>query len=725
MTDNSAVMDDNNLSYKHWHVVLDNDQIMWLSIDRKSASVNTINTEVLHELESIITVIEAKAPKGVIIRSAKPSGFIAGADIQQFSHFSSKDEAFDLMRFGQRVFSRLENLSMPSVALIDGFCLGGGCELALACTYRIAVDQPQTQIGLPEVKLGIHPGWGGSIRLPRQIGVMRAMPLILSGRSLRAQAAYRQGIVQASLPLRDLTRAAKYFIKKKPRIKKPGLIDQLINMAWVRPLVAKKIRADLSAKVRQSHYPSPFAVVDNWKKYGLSDMRRAYEVEARSITKCIFDPSARCLVDVFFMQEKLKSLAKVSDFKPKHVHVIGAGVMGGDIAAWCAFRGMKVTLEDRDMTCIAPAINRAQCFYNKKLKKPRLVQAVMDRLIPDVSGEGLRSADVIIEAIYENLAAKQSLFQRIELEASPGAILSSNTSSIPLDSIAEKMKDPSRLVGIHFFNPVAKMPLVEVVHSAQTALTVCQMAQSFVVKVGKLPLKVASRPGFLVNRVLMPYLMEAMRMFQEGVAPKLIDQAALDFGMPMGPIRLADQVGLDICLSVGNNLADEVDFEVPDHLKTLVAQGHLGCKSGQGFYTYKDGQVISDEKVEKSDISEDIGDRLVFSMLNEAVACLRHHVVESFDELDAGMIFGTGFAPFRGGPMHYIKDRGVDVIIARMELFSKRYGGHFTPDEGWISLLGVLQNSSSDHSDDSDTAMRASIATDARVVTGSEVTGNT
>lgn len=690
MTENAVVMDEKDVCYKHWQVVVDGDQVMWLSIDRHGVAVNTINVEVLEELELIITQVESKTLKGLVLQSAKSSGFIAGADIEQFRHLRSYKEALDLMRLGQRVFSRLEDLGIPSVALIDGFCLGGGCELALACTYRVAVDQPRTQIGLPEVKLGIHPGWGGSVRLPRQIGVMRAMPLILSGRALRAKAAYRLGVVQAAVPLRDLKRAAKYFINKKPPIRKIGIIDQFINQSWVRPLVARKMQSELGKKVRRSHYPSPFAVIDNWKKYGLSDLQRAYDIEARSIANCVMDPTAQRLVDVFFMQEKLKSSAKKNNFKPKHVHVIGAGVMGGDIAAWCAFRGMHVTLEDKNISCIAPAIKRAQRFYKKKLKKQRLVQAVMDRLTPDVSGYGLRTADVVIEAIYEDLTAKQTLFQRIESHAKAEAILASNTSSIPLESIAEKMREPSRLVGIHFFNPVAQMPLVEVVRSSQTASDVCSKSQSFVVKIAKLPLKVASRPGFLVNRVLMPYLMEAMRMFEEGVDPQVIDQAALDFGMPMGPIRLADQVGLDVCLSVGNNLAKDVGFEVPKHLNDLVTQGHLGCKSGQGFYRYKDGQALVDKKANMDAIPKDVTDRLVLAMLNEAVSCLDHQVVERFDELDAGMIFGTGFAPFRGGPIHYIRDYGVADIIARLEDFSKCYGLHFTPNKGWSRLLSAF-----------------------------------
>lgn len=677
--------------YKHWQARKDSSGILWLGFDREDSSVNSIHVEVLTELGSILDGVEKHLPKGVIFHSLKKTGFIAGADVKSFSSLKTQEEAMALMQLGQGVFSRIEHLSVPTLAMIHGFCLGGGCELALACQYRVALDDEKTTIGLPEVMLGIHPGWGGCVRLPKLIGIQRAMPLILSGKSLSAKKAQKIGLVDAAVAQRDLKRASLYFIHKQPKSKRLPFLDKVFNASVIRPLLAKKMYHDLKKKVSRDHYPAPFAVVDNWKSVGLDREALAYQREAESITRCMHTPAAKNLVDIFLTRERLKAEAKKTKANIKRVHVVGAGVMGGDIAAWCALKGFEVTLQDRNIQAIAPAIKRAHRLFKRKLKKPRLIQAVMDRLIPDVRGCGVESADVIIEAIYENLSAKSELFRNIEQRARPDAILATNTSSIPLDDIANSMNDPSRLVGIHFFNPVPQMFLVEIVHAPVTDENICQLAASFVVSMGKMPLMVKSQPGFLVNRVLVPYLMEAMRLFEEGVAPEVIDRSAKDFGMPMGPIRLADQVGLDICLSVANNLAEAIGFSIPERLKTLVSQKQLGCKTGHGFYTYKDGKAQKNNKVDHVDNQAEIADRLILSMLNESVACWRKQIVISQDHLDIGMIFGTGFAPFRGGPMHYINSRGIDEIIARLEGFSQRFGDRFAPDEGWAMLLSQAQ----------------------------------
>ncbi len=671
--------------YENWKLETDNDQILWLYADRKNSSVNTLNSEVISELADIVeNIAKDSSLKGVIIASAKKQGFIAGADIEQFTKFKDEQEAFELVRGAQIVLNNLETLKIPTVAMIDGFCLGGGTELALACRYRVAEEGPKTRIGLPEVKLGIHPGFGGSIRLPRLIGAPMAMDLILSGRTVSGKAAAKMGIVDVAVPRRQLKHAVKYYVLQHPKPHHPTWLQALTDKKFIRPLLAKKFYAELAKKISRDHYPAPYVTVDNWMKYGVAGEAPMIN-EAKSIANLFLSETSKNLVRVFFLQDRMKGLAKSSDFKPQHVHVIGAGTMGGDIAAWCAAMGLNVTLQDREIKYIAPAIARAAKLYKEKFRNPRDAQAAMDRLMPDPQGLGIKEADVIIEAIFENLEAKQQLFKSLELQAKPTAILATNTSSIPLDEINVVLEHPEELVGIHFFNPAAKMQLVEVVAGAKTNPEVVNKALSFVRRIDRLPLPVKSSPGFLVNRTLMPYLMEAMRLLQEGVPAEVIDKAAVKFGMPMGPIELADTVGLDVCLSVADNLTKHFGGEVPERLRQMVKAGELGRKSGKGFYVYKNGKAVK-AKASSTDMSPDLTDRLILRMVNEAVACLREGVVQDADLLDAGMIFGTGFAPFRGGPMHYAKTRGYQDIVARLQEFTDKYGERFKPDAGWQTL---------------------------------------
>jgi len=669
--------------YQHWKCDTDSDNILWLTFDRADKSANSLNREVIDEFDKILTQIENDKPVGVIIRSGKKKGFIAGADVSQFIDLKTEDEAYDLIRKGQILLDKLEALPMPTLAMISGFCLGGGTELTLACRYRIADDGDSTKMGLPEVKLGIHPGWGGTVRLPRLIGAPKAMRIILTGRALSSKKAAAIGLIDAVVPKRQLEPAARYYILNKPKPHSPSALEKFSNSALVRPWLSKLFYKTLSKKLNRQHYPAPYAVVDNWVHD--EGEAKAMVREAKSIAKLMVSDTARNLVRVFFLQDRLKALAKGSKFESQRVHVIGAGTMGGDIAAWCAFKGLHVTLQDQTAEQIAPAIKRAYKLFKKKLKKPRLIQAAMDRLQPDLTGRGLRSADVVIEAIFENLEVKQKLFQDLETQIKPGALLATNTSSIPLAEIASALKEPNRLVGIHFFNPVALMPLVEVVRDTQTAKAVVDRALAFVGKIGRFPLPVASKPGFLVNRILMPYLMESMVLLEEGVPASVIDKAVLDFGMPMGPITLADKVGLDICLSVAENLSGHFGTAVPERLKAMVADGHLGVKSGRGFYRYQKGKPVIEKSNSQgaSSSSSDITDRLILRMVNESVACLEEEVIDDPDLLDAGMIFGTGFAPFRGGPMHYTDTRGRTEVMKQLQTLSAKYGERFNPSAGW------------------------------------------
>ncbi len=410
------------------------------------------------------------------------------------------------------------------------------------------------------------------------------------------------------------------------------------------------------------------------------------EEEANSVARLIQGSKVRNLVRVFFLQTRLKGLGDKKSFAPRHVHVIGAGTMGGDIAAWCALRGFNVTLQDREAKFLGNAFKRAHRLYAKRLKATAERNAALDRLIPDIHGDGVARADVVIEAIFEDIDAKHAIYRDIEPRMKPGAVLATNTSSIPLETLATALQEPDRLVGIHFFNPVAMMPLVEIVKTESSSQQTIQHAIAFTQQIGKLPLPVKSSPGFLVNRILMPYLVEAFTLYDEGLAPEAIDKAATDFGMPMGPVELADTVGLDICYSVAQNLSQAFGIDVPAGLKKFVDSKQLGKKSDRGFYQYKKGKPIKDKDADPGD-QKMIQNRLIFRFLNEAVACLQEEIVEDQDLLDAGIIFGTGFAPFRGGPMNYTLEQGVEAIMHSMTDYTASYGARFEPVEGWSQLL--------------------------------------
>lgn len=672
--------------YKHWKIEQDQN-FLWVYFDKHNSSINTLDKEVMEEFSHIIDAVsQQKNVSRMILASKKKSGFIAGADISQFTKFPSIEEAEQMLKLGQYIFSKLENLTIPTVAIIDGFCLGGGLELVLACRYRIAEDSPKTRIGFPEVKLGIIPGWGGTVRTPRLIGPVNALNLILNGHTISGKAAAKIGLVDAVVPRRQLQSAAKYYVSEKPPVHQPTFGESILNKKFFRQFLAAYIRRKMAKKIKEIHYPAPFRALDNWEMLG-GQGQASYDREAKVCAQLFFSDTCQNLVRVFFLQEKLKGLAKDSLFDVKHVHVIGAGTMGGDIAAWCALRGLTVTLQDLEAKFIVKAIKRANALFNEKLKEKYLVQAAMDRLIPDVNGYGLGKADIIIEAVVEDLSIKQNLFRMIETAARPDAILATNTSSIPLDEINTVLQRPDRLVGIHFFNPVAKMQLVEVVQGNKTQRIVIEKVINFVRKIDRLPLPVKSSPGFLVNRILMPYLLESVNLLNEGVPAEVIDKAMTDFGMPMGPITLADTVGLDVCLSVAKYLSQYFHSPIPPALVKKVENRQLGRKTGEGFFKYDaQGKRVKGEtsNVGTSPISTaQITDRLVLRMLNEAFACLREGVVADGDLLDAGMIFGTGFAPFRGGPIHYAKSQGIHALYQQFVLQQRSRGESVDDTESW------------------------------------------
>jgi 3-hydroxyacyl-CoA dehydrogenase/enoyl-CoA hydratase/3-hydroxybutyryl-CoA epimerase len=488
-----------------------------------------------------------------VVTSGK-AGFIAGADVTEFASVRSPEEAVPFIRAAHAILARLERLPFPTVAAINGYCLGGGLELALACRHRVCVDDPKATLGLPEVMLGIHPGFGGTVRTVRLVGVTAAMDMMLTGRNHRPDKAAKLGLVDRVVPADRLREAARQMVLHPGPPRRAPLAQRLLSLAPVRPFIAPKIEQQVAKRARRAHYPAPYAVVDLWRRHG-ANPRTAYEAEAQSVARLVCSPTSRNLVRVFFLQERMKGLGGREVPRSGHVHVVGAGVMGGDIAAWCALRGFTVTLQDRADEFLRPALERARDFFEKRQRVPGQADEAMARLAGDVAGEGVARADVVIEAIFEDATAKRELYARLEPRMRPEAILASNTSSIMLEELASGLADPGRLVGLHFFNPVAQMPLVEVIEAARTRPEARAAALVFARAVDKLPLPCRSAPGFLVNRILMPYLTEAMLAAQEGVPLPVIDRVATDFGMPMGPIELADTVGLDVCLHVGRILA--------------------------------------------------------------------------------------------------------------------------------------------------------------------------
>lgn len=667
-------------SYRHFHLTRDADGIAWLLFDREGASANSLSTGVMEELDKVITALQAERPSGLVIRSAKPSGFIAGADINEFRGAGDAHQVETEMVRAHAVIYRLEELKLPTVAVIHGFCLGGGLEVALACNMRIAIDN--ARFGFPEVMLGLHPGLGGTARFTELVNPTEAMTLMLTGKTIDARRAKSLGLVDAVTQERHVRNAVKDAIFGRLKRAKPGALNGVLNFAPVRGLLANRMRAEAAKAAPREHYPAPYALIDLWDKHG-GDKVAMLAAERSSFAKLMVTPTAQNLIRVFFLREQMKKLAD-GESTIKHVHVIGAGAMGGDIAAWCANQGLRVTLADMKAEPIAGTIKRAAELFGKIIRKPTEVRDTLDRLIPDMTGDGVAGADLIIEAVPEKLDLKQKVYASLEPKMKPGAILATNTSSIPLQDLRTTLASPQRLVGLHFFNPVSRLQLVEVVSHDAVDPQVLSAARAFVGAIDRLPLPVKSSPGFLVNRALTPYMLEAMLMLDEKVDKTTIDAAAEKFGMPMGPIELADQVGLDICLAVGDMLRTRMGDSLPappDWLRNKVAKGELGRKTGRGFYEWKDGKAQKTPALAQP--TSDMIDRLVLPMSNVCVACLREGIVDNADVVDGAMIFGTGYAPFRGGPLNYARSRGVADVVATLQGLANRFGDRFKPDAGW------------------------------------------
>ena len=643
----------------NWRFELDVENIGWLTIDTPNAPVNTLSRLALTELDAAIARVEELVATselvGLVSQSGKDSGFIAGADVSEFDTMSDPAILTEALKRTHAIMDRIERLKVPVIATISGFCLGGGLELALACHYRIAVNDDKTRLGFPEVNLGIFPGFGGTGRSIRQAGPVQAMQAMLAGRMIKASAARGMGLVDKLVRHRDTLHweARKAVLQKRKSTPAP-LIERIMAWGPIRGQVAGKMRAEARKKARPEHYPAPFSLIDLFERHG-DNWRTMVDAEAGGFVPLMASDTARNLRRVFFLSESLKKQGLRGKQKPTfaRVHVIGAGVMGGDIAAWCALRGFGVTLQDLDMERITPALTRTKSLFKKRLKGRTAVNSAVARLEADPTGKGIAHADVIIEAVVENLEIKKKIFADVEAKASHDAILATNTSSIELERIAEGLPDPSRLIGLHFFNPVAQLPLVEVIRSTYNTDTDVARGASFALAIGKSPVLVKSAPGFLVNRVLMPYMLGAVERVEKGESKELLDAAAVAFGMPMGPIELMDTVGLDI----GANVAKELGQAVPDNSRfmALIAQKKLGRKTGEGYYKWVDGKAQKGETPAHSDLAG-LGRELVKPLVDTTEVVVSEGVVANADLADIGVILGTGFAPFLGGPMQARKE---------------------------------------------------------------------
>jgi 3-hydroxyacyl-CoA dehydrogenase / enoyl-CoA hydratase / 3-hydroxybutyryl-CoA epimerase len=672
--------------YRNFKLTRDADGIAWLLFDREGASANTLSTDVMEEFDAVLAELESHRPAGLVIRSAKPSGFIAGADVNEFRGATETSAIEAAIGRAHAVIDRLEALRVPSVAVIHGFCLGGGLEVALACQSRIAIDG--ARFGFPEVMLGLHPGLGGTARFTRLVNPTQAMSLMLTGRTIDARRARSLGLVDAVAQERHVKNAVKDAVFGRLKRAQPGFLNTVLNSGPVRGLLASRMRREAEKAAPHEDYPAPYALIDLWEQHG-GDKIAMLTAERVSFARLMVTPTAQNLIRVFFLREQMKKLAG-SGNAIGHVHVIGAGAMGGDIAAWCANEGMRVTLADMKAEPIAGAMKRAADLYGKLIRKPTLVRDALDRLVPDMDGEGVRNADLIIEAVPEKLELKQKVYASLEPKMKRGAILATNTSSIPLQDLRTTLARPERLLGLHFFNPVSRLQLVEVVNHDGTDAEFLKQALAFVGAIDRLPLPVKSSPGFLVNRALTPYMLEAMVMLDDKIDKSVVDAAAKKFGMPMGPIELADQVGLDICLDVGDMLRSKFGDNLPPTpawLREKVSKGELGRKTGRGFYVWKDGKPDKTPALpQTAPPSDEMIDRLILPMSNVCVACLREGIVDNTDVVDGAMIFGTGYAPFRGGPLNHARTRGVGNVVSALRALAQKFGDRFTPDAGWESF---------------------------------------
>lgn len=631
-----------------------------LVFDREGSSANIFDSVTLEELSERLDELTAQPDvTGLLIRSAKPSIFIAGADLNELST-ARGEKLTRLIATGQTLFNRIADLPYPTVCAIHGACVGGGFELALACDWRVASDASETKIGLPETQLGILPAWGGTTRLPDLLGLQDALPVILSGKLHSAALAKRKGLIDEVVPKEHLKTHALTFLAKGKRHHTHNPVSH--NQA-VAALIRVQAHKDLLKKTH-GHYPGPEAALAVAVASIGRTRAQSQQAELEAIHRLATLPETAQLIRLFFLQERAKKY-KHTSANPKEIKraaVIGAGLMGSGIAYWLSTRKIETTLKDISADALAHGMKSISGLYADAEKHHVLSRTEaargLDRIHPATGNVSLKNCDLIIEAAVEQLSIKQKIFADLSGRSRPDTILATNTSALPIHELSSSISHPERLVGLHFFNPVHRMQLVEVVRTESTSDETLATAVAFVRKIGKLPVVVKDSPGFLVNRILMPYLVEAASIFERGGDPEQIDKAMLDFGMPMGPLRLLDEVGLDVAIHVANTLAAAFSerMQVPKVVEKLLKAGHSGRKGGSGFYVYDDASAaVNAEAISfqtgSEDTPEDAQETLANLMTSEAKLCLEEGVAETADDIDLAMILGTGYPPFRGGPL--------------------------------------------------------------------------
>ncbi len=664
---------------------IDSDRVATLTFDRPDSSANVFDLTTLNELDIHLSKLESESGlHGVILISAKDKIFIAGADLHSFVSSPDAEALAGVIELGHRVFTRLARLSVPTVAAIHGACLGGGCELALACDWRVVSDSKTTKIGLPETQLGILPAWGGSVRLPRLLGLPAALGLILTGKQLVGAQARKVGLVDTITHLEYLATTARDLLS---RGKRPPAKTHLANLPIARSIVAAKARRDVLVKT-QGHYPAPLKALEVCTAALGLPLEEALALEKFAFIELIRTPECGRLLNLFFLQNRAKKLSVPTGtaLPVRKVAVVGAGVMGAGIAQWTSARGLPVILRDVAPDALARGLRTIETVYreaaNRRIFTPAESTAGMDRITPAHTPVPLGNVDLVVEAAVEKLDAKRAIFADLESRVRTDTVLATNTSALSIDSIAEKLAHPERVIGLHFFNPVHRMQLVEIVRGPRTSDDTLATTLAFAHRLGKLPVIVKDSPGFLVNRVLLPGLVEAVRLVAAGHSITAIDKALLDFGLPMGPLRLADEVGLDVALHVANDLATRLPhFPPPDPLLArLVESAQLGKKSGRGFYDHSTRKPAP-LGITATAAPVDYVDRIILVQVNEAARCLAEQVVASPDDLDFAMILGTGWAPFRGGPLRYADSVGLPEVVRRLEALAATDGPHFKPCE--------------------------------------------
>lgn len=636
-------------SFTHFDLTLDDQGVAWLTIDVAGRSVNVLAHDVMAELAAAVRAAGAMSPKGFVFRSGKPRGFIFGADINEFAGFGTRAEIESHIHEVLAIFRSIEEMPCPTVILVDGICVGGGFELALAFDRIIAIDDSICQVGFPEINLGLLPGYGGSARAAERMGPVAAMRLVLHGRPLKARDALAAAAIDHLVDSpEDLAAAAKAAIAGDIVKATPPATDDLATEIDAE-------RTKLLARTRVENTPAPFAILDH---YSLDDLSKnnLLKSETNLFSHLMMTPASAGMRRNFQLTDAVKKGGR-GDAGISHIHVIGAGTMGGDIAAVAAMSGYHVTLQDISVDAIEAAIGRAGTLYERRLKDPKKVEAALARLIADPDGDGLCAADLLIEAVAENLEIKRAVFADAEARMKPDAIMATNTSAIPLEEIGAALAAPDRLIGMHFFNPVPVLPLVEIIYTEASRPAFVDRAMYVCGAMKKLPIRCRSAPGFLVNRALLPYLFKAIEVMLDGADPDMLDEALVRFGMPMGPIELCDQVGIDVCLGAGR--VTGMSARVEQTLTSMIEAGALGRKSGAGFYEWDGKKAVRARAAHDGVDLEGVAAELLAPLVAQCRSAVAEGVVESADMADAACIFGIGFPAFRGGPLFWAESRSL------------------------------------------------------------------